>query len=93
MKKNVISIYKQTERFAAITQKLLAQGNMPRVKKCLAYAERLFKNGNNETRIVICNIYVHSLSIFMESRGCRIANLFPRALNNEYLKQINASGV
>ena len=93
MKNKVISIYKQTERFSAITQKLLVQGNIPRVKKCLAYAERLFKNGNNETRSVISNIYVHSLSTFMERRGCRIANLFPRLLTNEYRKQINASGV
>ena len=93
MKNKVISIYKQTERFASITQRLLIQGNIPRVKKCLAFAEQLFKNGNMETRSVISNIYVHSLSTFMERRGCRISNFFPAILNREYLKQINTSGV
>lgn len=93
MKNQVISIYKQAERFAELTQKLLVSGNIPRAKKCLATAEKLFKTGNAETRNVISGIYVHSVSSFMEFRGCRIAGLFPQDLQAEYIKQVNTSGV
>jgi len=93
MKNQVISIYRQAERFAEITQKLIIAGNIPRVKKCLAIAERLFITGSSETRNVISGIYIHSVSSFMEFRGCRIAGLFPQTLQQEYIKQINATGV
>ncbi|MDI1255626.1 MAG: hypothetical protein PSV16_05955 [Flavobacterium sp.] len=93
MKNQVVSIYRQAERFAEITQKLLIAGNIPRVKKCLLVAEKLFKTGSNETKNAITGIYVHSVSSFMEFRGCRISGLFPQSLQLEYVKQINASGV
>lgn len=93
MENQVTSIYKQAERFAELTQKMLVSGNIPRVKKCLALAEKLFKSGNAETRNVISGVYVHSVSSFMEFRGCRIAGLFPQVLQAEYVKQINTSGL
>ena len=93
MKIKVLSIYKQAERFAEVTQKLLISGNISRVKKCLAIAERLMKNGNNETKNVISGIYVHSVSSFMELRHCNISGLFPQTLQAEYVKQINATSV
>lgn len=93
MKNQVISVYKQTERFAELTQKLIIAGNIPRVKKCLAAAERLLKTGSAETKSLITGNYLHSVTVFMEFRGCRIAGLFPPALQAEYVKQVNVSGV
>lgn len=93
MKNQVQTIYKQAERFAEITKSAIISGNIHRAKKCLALAERLFATGSNQTKIAISNVYVYSVSSFMEVRGCSISNLFPLALKQEYLRQINTSGV
>lgn len=93
MKNQVTTIYKQAERFAEITKTAIITGNISRAKKCLALAERLFATGSNETKIAISNVYLFSVSSFMEMRHCNISNLFPKSLKAEYIKQINASGV
>jgi len=93
MKKQVSTIYKQAERFAEITKTAIITGNISRAKKCLALAERLFISGSNETKIAISNVYIFSVSSFMELRHCSISNLFPQTLKAEYIKQINTSGV
>jgi hypothetical protein len=93
MRNQVSTIYKQAERFAEITKTAILTGNIVRAKKCLALAERLFATGSNETKIAISNVYVFSVSSFMELRHCTISNLFPKALKAEYIRQINASGV
>jgi hypothetical protein len=93
MKNQVTTIYKQAERFAEITKIAIVTGNINRAKKCLALAERLFETGSNETKNAISNVYVFSVSSFMELRHCSISNLFPKSLKAEYIKQINTSGV
>lgn len=90
MKNQVTTIYKQAERFAEITKTAIITGNISRAKKCMALAERLLVSGNNETKSAITNVYVFSVSSFMELRHCSISNLFPKTLKSEYLKQINA---
>lgn len=93
MKNQVTTVYKQAERFAEITKKAIVSGNINRAKKCLALAERLFETGSNETKNAISNVYIFSVSSFMELRHCTISNLFPKMLKAEYIKQINTSGV
>ncbi|MFL9829756.1 hypothetical protein ABS764_02735 [Flavobacterium sp. ST-87] len=93
MKNQVTNIYKQAERFAEITKSAIVSGNIVRAKKCLALAEKLFATGSSETKNAISNVYVFSVSTFMELRHCNISNLFPQSLKAEYLKQINSSGV
>jgi hypothetical protein len=93
MKNQVTTIYKQAERFAEITKSAIISGNIVRAKKCLLLAERLFTTGSYETKNAISNVYVFSVSSFMELHHCTISNLFPQSLKAEYLKQINTSGV
>ena len=93
MKNQVTTVYKQAERFAEITKTAIISGNIIRAKNCLALVERLFLNGSYETRSVISNVYVFSVSSFLELRHCSISNLFPKNLKLEYIKQINSSGV
>jgi len=93
MKTKIYTIYQQAERFAEITKNAIISGNISRAKKCLEKAEQLFESGTNETRSIISNVYVYSVSTFMEIRKCSISNLFPKNLRSEYLKQINATGV
>jgi len=84
----------QTSRtFSEITKTAIIKGNINRAKKCLALAERLFETGSIETKIAISNVYLFSVSSFMELRHCTISDLFPKSLKAEYIKQINASGV
>ena len=93
MRNKINSIYKQAERFAEITNKAIISGNISRAKKLLAVAENLLETGSNETKNVISNVYVYSVTSFMELRHCSISNLFPKALRAEYIKQINATSV
>ena len=93
MKNKVSSIYKQAERFAEITKSAIVSGNIVRAKKCLALAERLFATGSYETKNAISNVYIFSVSTFMELHHCSISNLFPQSFKTEYLKQINTFGV
>ena len=91
MKNQVNTIYKQAERFAEITKKAIITGNINRAKKCLAVAEQLFKTGSNDTKIAITNVYVLSIATFMEVKYCSISNLFPKTLQDEYVRQITIS--
>ncbi|WP_309640623.1 hypothetical protein [Flavobacterium sp.] len=93
MRNQVTTVYKQAERFAEITKTAIVSGNIARAKKCMALAERLFTSGSYETKNAIANVYVFSVSTFMELRHCTISNLFPKSLKDEYLKQINATSV
>ena len=93
MKNQVTSVCKQAERFAEITKKAIITGNIIRAKKCLTLAEKLFETGSNETRNAISNVYIYSVSSFMELKNCSISNLFPKSLKAEYIRQINTSGV
>lgn len=93
MRSHITPIYKQADRFAEITKTFIKTGNIARAKKCLAIAEKLFSEGNQQTRNAIANTYVFSVTTFMELRNCRIANLLPSSLKSEYVNQINASGV
>ena len=93
MRNKINTIYKQAERFAEITNKAIISGNISRAKKFLNIAENLFETGSNETKNVISNVYIYSISSYMELRHYSISNLFPQALRAEYIKQINATSV
>jgi hypothetical protein len=93
MKNQANTIYKQAERFAEITKKAIISGNIIRAKKCLVIAEQLLETGTTETKNVISNVYVYSVSSFMELKHCSISNLFPKALQAEYRKQINTLSI
>ncbi|MEO8150430.1 MAG: hypothetical protein ABI723_22555 [Bacteroidia bacterium] len=89
--KNSKNIYKQMQRFADLTKTLIIQGNIARAKKCLAVAEKLFETGSNEMKNAVSNVFVFSVSSFMEVHHCHIKDLFPKSLDMEYHKQVNAS--
>lgn len=88
MKNKIATIYEKAERFAEITKTAIITGNITRAKKCLAVAEQLFKTGSNDTKIAVTNVYFLSIATFMEVKNCKISNLFPKTLQDEYVKQI-----
>ena len=81
------------ERFAAVTKVMIVQGNINRAKKCFNVAETLLVNGNYEMKNAIANVFLHSVSGFLELHNCSISNLLPGLLKREYLKQVNAPGI
>ena len=86
------NIYQQMQRFAEVTKTLIIQGNIGRAKKCLKIAEGIFNNGTAEIKNAVSNVYVFSVTSFMEIHHCNIRNLFPESLQSEYRKQVNTSG-
>jgi len=87
------NIYQRMQSFAALTKTLWVMGNMPRVARCLLLAEKRFLSGNAEMRNAISNVYLYSVSAFMEQNRCRASVLLPPALQAAYFRQINTSSL
>lgn len=85
------NLYSQMHRFAEVTKTLIITGNIDRAKKCLQKAEELFNTGTSEIKNAIANVYVFSVTTFMERHHCNIRNLFPESLQSEYQKQVISS--
>lgn len=93
MKQVNISLIKRMERFADVTINSLRLGKTARTKRCLALAEELFKKGNEEMKNAVTNVYLYSVSHYLELNKYQISKLLPVGLHKEYVKQVNASGV
>ena len=87
------NIYKQMQRFADITKLLLIQGNIQRTKHCLQIAEEIYNKGTAEIKNAVSNVYLFSVSSFMELNHINVRPLLPINLEKEYVHQINASGI
>ena len=81
------------QRFADITKTLIMQGNINRTKHCLQIAEEIFNKGTGEIRNAVSNVYLFSVSSFMEINHINVRPLLPMNLEKEYVHQINASGI
>jgi hypothetical protein len=66
------NIYKRMQRFADITKEFIKIGNVGRAKRCLNVAETIFNQSTEDVKNVIGNIYVYSISSFMELHNCKI---------------------
>jgi hypothetical protein len=93
MRNHVKTAATQAVQFAEITKNFIRTGHIRRAKKCLDMAELLFTTGSTETRNAIGNVYLNSVSTFLELRNATISRLFPEQLKREYIAQVNASGV
>lgn len=91
--KKILNIYKQAQRFADITKALIVAGKVQRAKHCLQKAENLFNSGTQEVKNVISNVYLYSVSLFMEVNHFNMRELLPNNLQKEYFKQVNNSGI
>jgi hypothetical protein len=93
MRNHVKTATAKAAQFAEVTKNFIKSGHIARAKRCLDVAELLFTTGSNDTKNAIGNIYVNSVSTFMELHHCTISKLFPPTLTREYIAQVNASGV
>jgi hypothetical protein len=93
MRKQVKTAGSKALQLAEITKELFRRDNMPRAIRCLETAERMLNTGTSETKGAVSNIYLYSVSTFLEIHKYAALALFPPALRREYICQINASGV
>ncbi|ESU28250.1 hypothetical protein FLJC2902T_15970 [Flavobacterium limnosediminis JC2902] len=87
------SLVRKMERLASITISSLQLGKKARTKRCLALADELLSKGNEEMKNAITNVYLYSVSHYLELNRYPISKMLPVTLRNEYVKQINTSGV
>lgn len=85
--------YRQAQRFADLTKRLLLTGQQARALRCLRIAEALFRKGDARIRNAIANVYVYSVTPVMEMQHRHVGQLLPANLRREYYHQITASGI
>lgn len=87
------TLIQKMERLANLTIRSLQSGKTACSKRCLDLADQLLQKGNAEMKNAITNVYLFSVSHYMELNRYPMAKLLPVALHKEYIKQINTSGV
>lgn len=81
-------------RLAEITKDCLRQKRLSRINKCFAIAEKHLTEGNTAVKNSISNIFLFSVSTFVEiHHQYKVTQLLPENLLTEYKKQINTSGI
>lgn len=93
MRNHIKTVSAKAVQFAEVTKGFIRIGDTAKAKKCLDMAELLFTTGSAETKNAIANIYLNSVSTFMELRQTAVSAFFPPMLKKEYIAQINTSGV
>lgn len=88
-------IYQFVKRFADLTRRFAQINNLGEVKHCFNVAEKMIKEGNCVVRMAIENVYIFSIAHLLDvsPRGFKIKGIMNESLRNEYLKQINTSGI
>ena len=84
------NVYSEMQQFADLTKTLISRGNMEKAKNCIMTAEEMFIKGTEKIKNAVVNVYVFSVTSFMETHHCNIKDLLPEDLRIEYCKQVNA---
>lgn len=83
--------YKQMQRLAMVTKKAIANGNWQRAEKCVRVADELMQHGTLEFKNAVRNVYVFSVSSFLELNHLQVHGFFTPALSNEYHSQTHTT--
>jgi hypothetical protein len=89
-------LYKSIQGFADSSLKLCEEEKFEKLKQFLIVALRLFKEGNETVRNAIVNVYLYTLSRYMDEQphgGKRIEPFLPQELRIEYGKMHYTSGI
>ncbi|MFA6150141.1 MAG: hypothetical protein WC716_02395 [Chitinophagaceae bacterium] len=84
--------FRKMQRLVNITENFLLSGNIVRAKRCFTIAEELLSRGSAEMKCAVSNVFVYSVSSFMEFHHFKISTFFPQTLQKEYYSQIYCSG-
>ena len=79
--------YNIIHRFTEFTKNLIKTGNIPMVQQCFIKAELMINDGNQAVKNSIENIYVYSISTFLDMPGNiskQVKDILPNTLNERY---------
>lgn len=93
MRKQAKTALFKTVQLAEITKEFFRRDNIPRARRCLEIADKMLSSGTAETKNAVSNIYLYSVSTFLEIHKYAAIALFPPLLKREYVTQVNSSGV
>lgn len=88
--------YQSVQAFAHATLALCEQNNFKKLDRYLKVALKLFQEGNDTVRNGVVNVYLHTLSYFLDTHRMHkrwMENYMPAELQQEYVRQHYASGV
>ncbi len=83
--------YKQMQRLAMVTKQAIASGNWQRAEKCVRVADELMQHGSREFKNAVSNVYVFSVSSFLELNHFQVHGFFTPLLSNEYHYQTHTT--
>jgi hypothetical protein len=91
------SIYVSVQRLADITKKSILHRNFKRAERCFGIADRLMRTGSAQVKNAVENVFVYSVTIWLDSiirrdDRDRVLRLMPASLKAEYVHQINTTG-
>ena len=91
------SIYTAMQHLADITKNCIVQRNFKQAKKCFGIADRLLRTGGAQVRNAVENVYLYSVTIWLEGNmnwdaQNQILSLMPASLQAEYYLQVNTTG-
>ena len=84
--------YRTIDQFADYTKEVIKSGNLSLACECFSTANYLLSEGNREIKILIENVYIASLSTFLNINATfarQVKNLLPARLLDLFKKRIN----
>lgn len=92
------NIYLAIKCLAQFTRRMVLEHNDLMTRRCLTVATKLYKNGNNNVKNAVENIYVYSFSSLLNSCADgkarnKLQARLPVGLYKIYLHQVNSSGI
>ncbi len=87
------SPYKRAQRLAELTKVIIVQDNITRLKRYFVLAEKIYVAGNTEIKNAVLNVFLFSVSSFIEINKPRAINLLPEILRQQYYKQVITFGI
>lgn len=87
------NIYNQAQRFAEITKQLIISGNIQKAKRFIMLAEDIFNKGTADIKNAVSNVYIYSVTSFMELHHCNVKDFLPSTFQKVYYKEVYSLGV
>ncbi|MBC7892816.1 MAG: hypothetical protein H7Y12_11420 [Sphingobacteriaceae bacterium] len=90
--REAISPYRIVEQFVRYTTARIEEEAWSVVSTCLELADRLWQSGTRVVRNAIEAVYVHALSLFLDTHLAmysRVNSLLPATLHQIWLQEIN----
>ncbi len=87
------TLHSRMQKLAKLTKSCFLQNRHEHAKSYLDIAEQIYQAGDTRTKNLVSNIFVFSISTFLEIHNYCLSDILPQSLFKEYRNQVNASGL